>query len=59
MLASLPEEAENKTLKFYLRGVLDGLDRCNNIGVDLAPVRGVGEARASNLHTRRPWRVRP
>lgn len=27
----LPEEAENQTLKFYLKGVLDGLDRCNEI----------------------------
>lgn len=27
----LPEEAENQTLKFYLKGVLDGLDRCNEL----------------------------
>ena len=27
----LPADAENQTLKFYLKGVLDGLDRCNEI----------------------------
>ena len=27
----LPAEAENQTLKFYLRGVLDGLDRCGEL----------------------------
>ena len=27
----LPIEAENQTLKFYLKGVLDGLDRCNEV----------------------------
>ena len=27
----LPVEAENQTLKFYLRGVLDGIDRCKEI----------------------------
>ena len=27
----LPEEAENQTLKFYLKGVLDGLDRCREL----------------------------
>lgn len=27
----LPMEAENQTLKFCLKGVLDGLDRCNEI----------------------------
>jgi len=27
----LPADAESQTLKFYLKGVLDGLDRCNEI----------------------------
>lgn len=27
----LPEEAERQTLKFYLKGVLDGLDRCGEL----------------------------
>ena len=27
----LPMEAENQTLKFYLKGVLDGLDRCGEL----------------------------
>lgn len=27
----LPEDAENRALRFYLRGVLDGMDRCSEL----------------------------